>query len=44
MAQKAQEEKQKQEWIAHGKNLAMKDQLQRKIKQVCGENWKRVPR
>ena len=43
MAQKAQEEKQKQEWIAHGKNLAMKDQLQRqKIKQVCGENSKRV--
>jgi len=43
LAQKAQEEKQKQEWIAHGKNLAMKDQLQRqKIKQVCGENSKRV--
>ena len=43
MAQKAQEEKQKQEWIAHGKNLAMKDQLQRqKIKQVVGENSKRV--
>ena len=43
MAQKAQEDKQKQEWIAHGKNLAMKDQLQRqKIKQVCGENSKRV--
>merc|ERR1719198_1839155 len=42
-AQKAQEEKQKQEWIAHGKNLAMKDQLQRqKIKQVVGENSKRV--
>jgi len=42
-AQKAQEQKQKQEWIAHGKNLAMKDQLQRqKIKQVCGENSKRV--
>jgi hypothetical protein len=38
-----QAEKQKQEWIAHGKNLAMKDQLQRqKIKQVCGENSKRV--
>ena len=43
LAQKAQEDKQKQEWIAHGKNLAMKDQLQRqKIKQVCGENSKRV--
>lgn len=43
MAQKAQEEKQKQEWIAHGRNLAMKDQLQRqKIKQVVGENSKRV--
>jgi len=42
-AQKAQEEKQKQEWIAHGKNLALKDQLQRqKIKQVVGENSKRV--
>ena len=42
-AQKAQEEKQKQEWIAHGRNLAMKDQLQRqKIKQVVGENSKRV--
>jgi len=42
-AQKAQEEKQKQEWIAHGKNLAMKDQLQRqKIKAVVGENSKRV--
>ena len=37
------EEKQKQEWIAHGKNLAMKDQLQRqKIRQVVGENSKRV--
>jgi hypothetical protein len=43
MAQKAQEAKQKQEWIAHGKNLAMKDQLQRqKIRQVVGENSKRV--
>jgi len=42
-AQKAQEDKQKEEWIAHGKNLAMKDQLQRqKIKAVVGENSKRV--
>lgn len=42
-AQKAQEQKQKQEWVAHGRALAMKDQIQRKkIRDVCGENSKRV--
>jgi len=43
MAQKAQEEKQKQEWIAHGRSLAMRDQMQKKkIRDVVGENSKRV--
>jgi hypothetical protein len=42
-AQKAQEDKQKQEWIAHGRSLAMRDQLQKKkIRDVVGENSKRV--
>lgn len=43
LAQKAQEDKQKAEWIAHGRSLAMKDQLQKKkIRDVVGENSKRV--
>uniref|UniRef100_A0A7S2NLE1 Uncharacterized protein n=1 Tax=Haptolina brevifila TaxID=156173 RepID=A0A7S2NLE1_9EUKA len=43
LAQKAQEEKQKQEWIAHGRSLAMRDQMQKKkIRDVVGENSKRV--
>ena len=43
MAQKEQEEKQKQEWIAHGRSLAMRDQMQKKkIRDVVGENSKRV--
>jgi len=43
MAQKAQEDKQKQEWIAHGRSLAMRDQMQKKkIRDVVGENSKRV--
>jgi hypothetical protein len=43
MAQKAQEEKQKAEWIAHGRSLAMRDQIQKKkIRDVVGEGSKRV--
>ena len=43
LAQKAQEEKQKQEWIAHGRSLALRDQMQKKkIRDVVGENSKRV--
>jgi len=43
LAQKAQEEKQKAEWIAHGRSLAMRDQMQKKkIRDVVGENSKRV--
>ena len=43
LAQKAQEEKQKQEWMAHGRALAARDQMQKKkIRDVVGENSKRV--
>jgi hypothetical protein len=43
LAQKAQEEKQKAEWIAHGRSLAMRDQIQKKkIRDVVGEGSKRV--
>jgi len=42
-AQKAQEDKQKQEWIAHGRSLAQRDMIQKKkIRDVVGENSKRV--
>ena len=43
IAQKAQAEKQKQEWQAHGRALANRDQMQKKkIREVVGENSKRV--
>jgi hypothetical protein len=42
-AQNAQADKQKQEWVAHGRSLAMRDQMQKKkIRDVVGENSKRV--